>query len=562
MARTDIQVTVEDHTNILPKRQVLIIITSLAISLLISYIDQNSITVILPKIGKDLSSIDTIQWAGTSSLIANTVFQVFYGRVSDIFGRNVVLFASLASLAIGDLACGLARTGPQLYVFRAIAGVGNGGINALAMIIVSDIVTLEERGKYQGIIGCCVGVGSTIGPFFAAGFVETASWRSFFFVLAGLALASSGLVYFVLPSKRLKDDTMTKLRKIDYAGGLLSSAMVIFLLIPISDGGTRLPWSSPTVICLLVFGLLCAGCFALVEYKVSALPMIPPHLFKSLAVSVVLTQNFLFGFVYYASFYYLPMYYQNVRRWSELESAALLVPIVIGQSITSVLSGQYISRKKRYGEVLWFGYTLWTLAAGLRCSFDRHTSPVAIVFILLLEGAGIGCIFQPTLIAAHAHSDPADRAIIIGIRNFVRLLGGATGLATSAAIYSNTYRRYSRLLSAASAATSSNSGNGTGAVDISLSMYVVPDLSLFTSGEVDILLSAYMRASRAVFISWVPFIGVCLLSTIAIRDRGLSKPSPPQMAESSMGTGNTSGDSNRMNHDNSNSNSNSNIDAS
>lgn len=147
MARTDIQVTVEDHTNILPKRQVLIIITSLAISLLISYIDQNSITVILPKIGKDLSSIDTIQWAGTSSLIANTVFQVFYGRVSDIFGRNVVLFASLASLAIGDLACGLARTGPQLYVFRAIAGVGNGGINALAMIIVSDIVTLEERGK-------------------------------------------------------------------------------------------------------------------------------------------------------------------------------------------------------------------------------------------------------------------------------------------------------------------------------------------------------------------------------------------------------------------------------
>ncbi|KAJ9639172.1 hypothetical protein H2204_003782 [Knufia peltigerae] len=517
MARPDdIQVTVEDddHANILPKRQVLIIITSLAISLLISYIDQNSITVILPKIGRDLSSIDTIQWAGTSSLIANTVFQVFYGRVSDIFGRNVVLFASLASLAIGDLACGLASTGPQLYVFRAIAGVGNGGINALAMIIISDIVTLEDRGKYQGIIGCCVGVGSTIGPFFAAGFVETASWRSFFFVLAGLALVSSGLVYFVLPSKKLKDDTVTKLKKIDLLGGLLSSAMVVFLLIPISDGGTRFPWSSPTVICLLMFGVICAACFIFVEYKVSALPMIPPHLFRSLAVSVVLSQNFLFGFVYYASFYYLPMYYQNVRRWSELESAALLVPIVIGQSVTSVLSGQYISRRKRYGEVLWFGYTLWTLAAGLRCAFfGRHTSPVVIVFILLIEGAA--------LIAAHAHGDPADRAIIIGIRNFARLLGGATGLASSAAIYSNTYRRYSRLLSSATTTTTGP------AVDISSSMYVVPDLSLFTDEQVKILLSAYMEASRAVFTSWVPFIGVCLLSTVVIRDRGLSKPSPP-----------------------------------
>lgn len=148
MAQIQFDTEVEDHTNVLPKRQVLIIITGLAVSLLISYIDQNSITVILPQIGKDLDSITSIQWAGTSSLIANTVFQVFYGRLSDIFGRNIVLFVSLICLAIGDLSCGLARTGPQLYVFRAIAGIGNGGINAMAMIIVADIVSLEDRGKY------------------------------------------------------------------------------------------------------------------------------------------------------------------------------------------------------------------------------------------------------------------------------------------------------------------------------------------------------------------------------------------------------------------------------
>jgi hypothetical protein len=120
------------------------------------------------------------------------------------------------------------------------------------------------------------------------------------------------------------------------------------------------------------------------------------RLFKSLAVSVLLSQNFLFGFVYYASLYYLPLYYQTARRWDELESAALVVPIVVGQSVTSVLSGQYISKGRRYGEVLWFGYATWTLAAGLRCLFGRTTPPVAIVFILLLEGAGVGCTFQPS----------------------------------------------------------------------------------------------------------------------------------------------------------------------
>ena len=140
-------VEIEDQTNLLPTKKLIIVISVLSTSLLICYIDQNCIAVALPSIANELDCAESVQWAGTSALIANTVFQVLYGRLSDIFGRNTILFLSLAFLALGDLLCGLARSGPQLYAFRALAGIGNGGINALAMIITTDVVTLERRGK-------------------------------------------------------------------------------------------------------------------------------------------------------------------------------------------------------------------------------------------------------------------------------------------------------------------------------------------------------------------------------------------------------------------------------
>jgi MFS family permease len=134
-------------TNILPKAKLIVVFCGLAFALLICFIDQNSIGIALPTIGADLHSATTISWAGTSSLIANTVFQVLYGRLSDILGRKVVFLSAVGLLALGDFLCGFAKTGPQLYAFRGISGVGNGGITALAMMIVSDIVTLENRGK-------------------------------------------------------------------------------------------------------------------------------------------------------------------------------------------------------------------------------------------------------------------------------------------------------------------------------------------------------------------------------------------------------------------------------
>lgn len=515
------QIVVE--TNFLPRKKLFIVFPTLAFALFISFIDQNSIGVALPTIGEDLDAATTIAWAGTSSLIANTLFQVLYGRLSDIFGRKVVFLMAVGLLALGDLLCSFAKTGPQLYVYRGIAGIGNGGITALSIMIVSDIVTLEERGKYQGIIGSMIGAGNTVGPFLAAAFVTKSTWRALFWMITPLAVLAGVIVTLVLPQSKVNGTMKEKLRAIDYAGVGTSAAAVLLLLIPISGGGTYFEWNSPMVISMLVLGSVCAIAFVLIEWKFAFMPMMPLHLFKIPAVLAVFIQNFLLGIVYYSHLYFLPIYYQNVRLFSPLKAAALTIPLVVAQSCFSVTSGQYISRTKRYGEVIWAGFTLWTLGAGLVLLFNRTTSTAVMAVALIIEGAGVGFIFQPTIIAAQAHSAVNDRAVVISVRNFLRSLGAAAGLALSSAIFSNVLRQ--NLENSASVVPETLRNRIMGSV------LKVPDLTAMTGEEGEAVLNAYAKASKGVFYLWAPLMGVCLLLCILIKDRGLQRPADKEKAE-------------------------------
>lgn len=267
------------------------------------------------------------------------------------------------------------------------------------------------------------------------------------------------------------------------------------------------------VVSMLVLGSVAVLIFIIVEWKLATMPMMPLHLFKNPPVCAILVQNFLLGVVYYSHLYFLPIYYQNARLFTPNKSAALTVPFVVGQSISSVLSGQYISRMKRYGEVIWAGYALWLLGSGLTLLFNRSLQPWAIVLILLVEGSGVGFVFQPTLVAAQAHSAKEDRAVVISARNFLRAFGGATGLALSSAIFSNVLRRDTAALPDIMQEHILNS------------ILSVPDLSSLDPQQTEIMLDSYTSASRAVFTIWAPFMGTCLLLCLLIKDRGLQRPS-------------------------------------
>jgi len=243
---------------------------------------------------------------GTSALIANTIFQVFYGRLSDLYGkwscdlgvrsltigtgRKSVFVSALALLTVSGFVCGFSQHATMLLVFRGLAGVANGGITALSMMILSDVVTLRERGKWQGMLGSCVGAGSMAGPFIAAGFTQPGtwgptSWRGFFWLVSGLALIAGVVAYFILPTPKDAPPMSFKIvsKEVDWWGTLVGSAAVILLLIPISEGGSYFKWESPTVISVLTVGGCCMIGFILIEKYVARLPMIPcksNHLFS------------------------------------------------------------------------------------------------------------------------------------------------------------------------------------------------------------------------------------------------------------------------------------------
>lgn len=307
----DAEAALHDQTQLLPKKELLVVFSIMATALLVCFVDQNGIGVLLPSIAKDLHAQSTIAWAGTSALIANTVFQVLYGRLSDLFGRKVMLLSALALLSFSDLVCGLAPNATVLYVFRGLAGVANGGITSLSMMIVSDIVTLQQRGKYQGILGTMVGLGNAIGPLIAAGFEEHTTWRGLFYLLAPLVLLAVLASWKFLPSNMPKLNFRETIEKVDFLGLITGTAAVILLLIPISEGGhDGVSWSSPMIISMLTVGGVCGVAFILIEWRFAKLPMMPLSMFRAPSVAVMLIQNVLFGATYYSYLYYIPLYYQ------------------------------------------------------------------------------------------------------------------------------------------------------------------------------------------------------------------------------------------------------------
>ncbi|KNG48705.1 major facilitator superfamily transporter [Stemphylium lycopersici] len=434
-------VSIGGQRNTMTSTQLRIAIPALSVCLFVSFIDQTSVSTATPAIAVDLSTGTATSWIGTSFLIASTAFQLINGRLSDIFGRKNLLLISLTLMALGDLGCGFAQTSIQLFVLRAIAGIGGGGINSLVMIIVSDITTLQNRGKYQGWLGAIIALGNGAGPFLGGAIVEGATWRWVFWMIPILAIPTSLVILFFLPLKHRSGNHLEKVKKIDYGGMVLNIASTLLLLIPLSGGGVTYAWDSPFFITCTVIGAVLGVLFVFYEWKFVALPIMPLRLYRAPHCWALYLQTFLIGLAYFGNFFYLPIYFQSVLRYSPLASGALILPVVITTSFTSIASGQYMNRVGSYMHCILVGFALWTLGNGLTLLFDRDTGLAVLIVVLIIEGAGIGLTLQPTLVGMYANSRGEDRAVATGLRNFIRTIGGAFGLVISGVVLSNTLSR-------------------------------------------------------------------------------------------------------------------------
>ncbi|KAK6086170.1 major facilitator superfamily transporter [Seiridium cupressi] len=256
-------------------KRLMITFPTLCAALFVSFFDQTSVSTSIPAISAELSTGEATSWIGASFLISSTAFQLINGRLSDLFGRKNLLLASLVLLGFGDLLCGFAKTAEQLFAFRAVAGIGGGGVNSIVMIIVSDITTLQNRGKYQGIIGAVLALANGIGPFLGGAVIERATWRWVFWMVPMLAIPAAFIIWFALPLRYDRGNYVEKVKKIDFGGIALSLAAVLLVLVPLSGAGISYAWNSATFIAIFVVGILVWVAFVLVEWKVAKVPIMP-----------------------------------------------------------------------------------------------------------------------------------------------------------------------------------------------------------------------------------------------------------------------------------------------
>ncbi|RYP02642.1 hypothetical protein DL764_005687 [Monosporascus ibericus] len=501
----------EDQTQRLPFARLIAAYLCLCLCYFTSYLDMNTATQTLPTISRALGAGPSIAWAGTAYLLGQTAIQPLSGRLSDIAGRKPVLLASVGCIVVGGLLAGFARSPAWLYAARALNGVGGGGVSSLVSIVVSDLVSLRDRGKYQGFISAAIGTGGAAGPFVAAGLLRTGpeGWRWSFWVPAVVGAGCCVLLLFLLPLKPVRGNGREKLLKVDWLGVGASVTGIVLLLIPISSGGSIWPWSGTLTISMLVVGGFFFVVFLLVEGFVAKIPIMPLRLFRKRSTAILLVQGVLHDFAWQGTQYFIPLYLQTVRGYSPMQSAVLTLPFLLAQSIAGVISGPIMTRLARYIPVLRFGFALWTLGAGLKALFSLDTPIAVYAIVLAIEGAGVGFVHQPGLVALQALSRSEDRAVATSTRNLLRSLGGVAGVAVSTAVlYAVTS---SALRDALPPALFARVMDGSWQAGESAS-------AAFETA----ILDARARGYRVVFVMMTPLIGLCLLGGFFVHDKILN----------------------------------------
>ncbi|KAJ5412009.1 uncharacterized protein N7487_006368 [Penicillium crustosum] len=450
-------VTFNEQTNYVPKRTIITIFLACSSVDLLALMDQTTLAASLSIIGNALGASDQTSWISGGYFVTSTCFQLLYGKLSDIWSRKLVLFVGLAIFFFGSLAASLAQTATQLIVFRAFTGVGGGGLMTVAQMIVSDVVPLRERGKYQGILGAVVAIANGIGPVIggALASISEDSWRWIFRLNLPLTALTTLAVLFFMPLRKVTGDWKVKLKAIDFFGALLALGGTSVLLLGLTWGGGEYAWNSAHVIATLVAGFTISVAFIAWQWKGASTPLVPMHIFQGRIVNGACLTMFINGWNFLVQVYYIPTFYQLVFGYSTVKAAAMLLPITLMQStnpllllgcvavltsftaVSSTGSGLIVHWVGRYRECILFGWIIWAVGLGLFSTLDQHSGLGKQIGYGILTGVGVGNTLQPSLIAVQAGVERWDMAVVTSFRNFVRNLGGTLGLAIAGTIINN-----------------------------------------------------------------------------------------------------------------------------
>src|SRR5689334_2267764 len=413
------------------QRRRLIIIGALLLGLLLAALDQTIVATALPTIAGDLHGLSHLSWVVTAYLLASTVSTPLWGKLGDLYGRKVFFEASIVIFLIGSALSGLANTMLLLIAFRAIQGIGGGGLLTGAQTIVADVVPARDRSRYQGLFGSVFGVTSVIGPLIGGFFVDNLSWRWVFYVNLPIGAVALAVVAAVLPGHLRRAP-----HRIDYLGTVLLAGAATSLVLLTSLGGTTYPWSSAPIFILGAAAVVLGVAFVWAESRAEE-PVIPLHLFRNRVFSAASGIGFVVGFALFGTIAYLPQYMQIVKGVSPTVSGLRLLPLMVGLLTTSIVSGRLVSRWGRYRIFPIIGTATMTVGLYLLSHLDVGTSIWLSSLYMLVLGAGIGASLQVLVVAVQNAVSYADLGAATGGATFFRSIGGSFGTATFGAVFSN-----------------------------------------------------------------------------------------------------------------------------
>ena len=414
-----------------PQPRLRLIFLALMFVLLLASLDQTIVSTALPTIVGDLGGISHLSWVVTAYLLSATIAGPLYGKLGDLYGRKLVLQVAIVLFLIGSALCGLSQNMAELIGFRTLQGLGAGGLMVVTFAVIGDVIAPRERGKYQGYFGAVFGFSTIVGPLLGGFFVDNLSWRWIFYVNLPVGAVALAVIAFAFHSHVDKQR-----HAMDYLGAALLAGTLASVVLFTSLGGTTWGWSSPKIILLIALSIVLLPLFLLVESR-AAEPILPLSLFRNHTFSVTSAVGFIVGFALFGAITYLPLYLQVAKGSSPTRSGLQLTPLMAGVLITSIVSGQVISRLGRYRAFPIIGTALMAVGMFLLSQIEAGTSTWVAALDAAVLGLGLGMVMQVLILAVQNSVAHSVLGVATSGSTMFRQIGGSIGVALFGTIFAS-----------------------------------------------------------------------------------------------------------------------------
>jgi EmrB/QacA subfamily drug resistance transporter len=411
------------------RREVLIVLPGLLLAIMLAMLDQLIVSTALPRIVGTLGGVTHLSWVVTAYVLAATVTTPLYGKLGDMYGRKRLIIIAIVIFLAGSALSGLSHSIDQLIAFRAVQGLGAGGLMVGAIATLGDLVPPRERGQYMGYMMATMMVAMIAGPLVGGYITDNLSWRWIFYI--NMPVGGAALVYLIatlhLPRHKVR-------HRIDYLGAALLAVAATAIVLLTTWGGSQYAWGSPEIVGLGVLAVAATALFCLAEER-AAEPVLPLHVFRNLNFTLASAMSFLVGLMLFGALTFLPLYQQTVQGLSATGSGLMLIPMMAGSMVTTILAGQVTTRTGKYKIFPVLGGVGMTAGMFLLTRLGVGTTLLTSALYFVVLGLGMGLLMNMTTVIVQNSVQPRDMGVASSSRTFFQQIGGSIGVSIFGAVF-------------------------------------------------------------------------------------------------------------------------------